>query len=154
MQFDIYYHAPATGEYLCRVVMAAARIGQVGDLRELPARGDESDADGVLVEYQGNNPDLDNWIVKTAGTPQSPEIFLFVAEASALVVWKAIKLGAREIFCQTIPPGDFRAALARVELRQTGRGGRELETGIGPLAPGSGSQGPTRFCRAAGMADC
>ena len=130
MQFNIYYHTPETGEYLCRVAMAAARIGQVGDLRELPPPGEASGADVVLVEYQVNNPDLDRWIAQTAGTPRSPEIFLFVAEASAHVIWQAIKLGAREIFCQTIPPGDFQEALARLELRQAGPRRQEPDWGI------------------------
>jgi AmiR/NasT family two-component response regulator len=123
MQSNVYYHSPETGEYLCQVVMAAASIGQAGDFREISALGEENEADVVMVEYQNNNPDLDNWIVQTSGTPQSPEIFLFVDEESPLVLQKAIKLGAMEICCGTIPPEDFQEALARAELLRPGSGG-------------------------------
>jgi hypothetical protein len=97
------YHSPEIGEYLCQVVMAAASIGQVGDFREISALGEEKGADMVLVEYQNNNLDLDNWVAQTSGKPQGPEIYLFVDQESPLVLWKAIKLGARENFCGTIP---------------------------------------------------
>jgi AmiR/NasT family two-component response regulator len=119
MQFSIYYHSPKNGEYLCRVVMAAAGISQVADIGKLLALGKESGSDVVLVEYQDNNPELDNWIIPNAGDPQSPDIFLFVEEESPSIIWKAVKLGVQEIFCRTIPPADFQEALARVEDRSS-----------------------------------
>ena len=118
MQFSVYYHTLEKGEYLCQVVMAAARLGQVKHLEESSALGDESGAEVVLVEYQDNNPQLDAWIAQTARTPGSLEIFLFVEEVSPGVIWKALKLGARELFSGAIPAAEFQEALRRVELRQ------------------------------------
>jgi AmiR/NasT family two-component response regulator len=123
MQFNVYYHSPETGEYLCQVVMAAARIGQVGDFRDLSVMGDRSEADVVLVEYQDNNPDLDKVIVRITKKPKCPEIFLFVEEISPRIIWKALALGAQELFSRTIPAEDFQAALTRVDLRHARLGG-------------------------------
>jgi hypothetical protein len=119
MHCSVYYRTQENGEYLCQVVMSVAGLGQLGHLSELPARGDESGADVVLVEYQENNPGLDHWIAQTARQPEGPEIFLLVAEASLPVVWQAVKLGAREIFNRTTPITDFQEALVRVAKRQT-----------------------------------
>jgi len=146
MQFDIYHHSSETGEYLCRAVMAAARIGQVADVRELAALEHACGADVILVEYQGNNPDLDNWIIQTAAQPEGPEIFLFVEEESPLVVWKAVKLGAREIFFRTLPVEDLQEALVRLECRQ-GRLGRDADAGDGRLPRASLRRCPSRGCR-------
>jgi AmiR/NasT family two-component response regulator len=146
MQISVFYHSPENGEYLCQVVMSAAGINQVGDFRELLALSGENQADVVLVEYQDNNPDLDNWIVQTAGKPQSPEVFLFMDEESPFVIWRAVKLGAREIFCRTMPPEDLQEALARVELRQA-RLRRALGARVSALAPASGILRPLKTCR-------
>jgi AmiR/NasT family two-component response regulator len=116
MQFSVYYHSQAQGEYLRQVVVTSG-IGQVRHFRDLSGLGGESETDVVLVEYQDNNPHLDNLIAQITKQPNSPDIFLFVEEVSPCIIWKALKLGARELFSRTIPAEDFQAALTRVELR-------------------------------------
>lgn len=118
MQCNVYFRNQEKGEYLCLVVMAAAALGEVKHLSEIQAVADANGADVLLVEYQANDPDLDNWIARSAGQPEGPEIFLFMDEVSLPVIWQAIKLGAREIFSHTIPAEDFQEALARIEWRQ------------------------------------
>jgi AmiR/NasT family two-component response regulator len=118
VQFSVYYHTLETSEYLCQVVMTAARLCQVKHLEEGLAWGDVSGADVVLVECQDNNPPLDAWLAQTTKTPGSPEIFLFVEEVSPGIIWKALKLGARELFSDAIPAADFQEAIKRVELRR------------------------------------
>jgi hypothetical protein len=156
MQCSVYYHSRETGEYLCQVVMAAAWLDQVKHLQESSALGDENGVGAVLVEYQDNNPELDSWIVRTAEQPESPEIFLFVAEASLQVIWKAVKLGAREIFSGTISVEDFQEALARLELRRARPGRQNSGPQIRRLAPGKEIPYPSRTCwdKVAGLPDC
>jgi AmiR/NasT family two-component response regulator len=79
--------------------------------------GDQA-ADVVFLEYQDNNPALDCWIAQNTAQPNRPKIFLFVAAVSPAFVWKALKLGAREIFPSGIQPEEFQDALLRVEERQ------------------------------------
>jgi hypothetical protein len=111
-------------------VVAAAGIGQVKRLQVLSRLGCETEVDVVLVEYEDNNPQLDTWIVQTTRTPGSPEIFLFVKEVSSRVIWKALKVGAWELFGGTIPAEDFQAALRRVEQRQARLWQAHLEAGV------------------------
>jgi len=115
MQFSVYYHSQAQGEYL-RKMVAASGSGQVRHFRDLLSLGIENETDVVLVEYQDNNPHLDNLIAQITKLPKCPDIFLFVEEISPRIIWKALKLGARELFSRTIPAEDFHAALTRVEL--------------------------------------
>jgi AmiR/NasT family two-component response regulator len=116
MQFSVYYHSQAQGEYLRQVVVASG-IGQVRHFQDLSGLGGENETDVVLVEYQDNNPHLDNLIAQVTKQPKCPDIFLFVEEVSPRVIWKALKLGARELFSRTVSSEDFQAALTRVELR-------------------------------------
>jgi len=116
MQFSVYYRSPENGEYL-RQVVAAAGTGQLAHFQELSGLSGESGADVVLVEYQDNNPHLDHLLAQIMEKPLCPEVFLFVEEVSPCIIWKALKLGARELFSRTIPPEDFQAALLRVEMR-------------------------------------
>jgi hypothetical protein len=116
MEFNAYYHSLENGEYL-RQVVAACGLGQVKHFQELPDLEGENGADVVIVEYQDNNPQLDQWIAQAAGQPGCSEIFLLVEEASPALIWKSLKLGARELFSRAIPPEDFRDALMRVQLR-------------------------------------
>jgi len=118
MQCSVYYGTQENGEYLCQMAMSVAGLGQLRHLSELPAPGDASGADVVLVEYQQNNPDLDHWIARTAAQPGGPEIFLLVSEVSLPIIWQAVKLGAREIFSRTTPLADFQEALVRVACRE------------------------------------
>ena len=116
MRFSVYYHSPESGDYLRRVVYASG-MGQLEQFHELSDLASETGADVVLVEYQEDNPNLDRWIARTAGSPQSPEVFLFLKEASAHVLWKALSLGARQCFAAAIQPEDFQAAVQRAGAR-------------------------------------
>jgi hypothetical protein len=116
MQFSVYYHSQAQGEYLRQVVVASG-IGQVRHFQDLSGLGGENETDVVLVEYQDNNPHLDNLIAQITKKSKCPDIFLFVEDVSPRVIWKALKLGARELFSRTISSEDLQAALTRVELR-------------------------------------
>jgi AmiR/NasT family two-component response regulator len=127
MQFSVYYHSQAQGEYLRQVIVASG-IGQVRHFQDLSGLGGENETDVILVEYQDNNPHLDNLIAQITKKPGCPDIFLFVEEGSPRVIWKALKLGARELFSRTIPSKDFQAALTRVDLRQAR---------LGRLGPGT-----------------
>jgi hypothetical protein len=116
MQFSVYYHSQEHGEYLRQVVVASG-TGQVRHFQDLSGLEGGSETDVVLVEYQDNNPHLDNLIAQITKQPKCPDIFLFVEEVSPRIIWKALKLGARELFSRTILSEDFQAALTRVELR-------------------------------------
>jgi AmiR/NasT family two-component response regulator len=93
----------------------------VRHFQDLSGLAEEHEADVILLEYQDNNPQLDKWIAQTTGQPVGPEIFLFVEEVSSAIVWKALKLGVRELLSYNIPSEDFLAALVRVELARLGR---------------------------------
>jgi hypothetical protein len=116
MLFSVYYSSRENGEYLRRVVDTSG-AGQVEYFQELAGLNGEKGIDVVLLEYQDNNPQLDRWIAQTTGRSDCPEIFLFVQEAPPQFIWKALKLGARELFINAIPSEDFQDALRRVELR-------------------------------------
>jgi hypothetical protein len=146
MQFSVYYHSQEKGEYL-RQVVDSSGSGIVKHFQDLSGLTGMPETDVILLEYQDNNPQLDNWIVQTASKPECPEIFLFVKEAPPQVIWKALKLGARELFSRTIPSEDFRAALVRVELRYARLRGHDLDMSKCPLAPGSEVFLPEETCR-------
>jgi hypothetical protein len=124
MLFSVYYHSQENGEYLRRVVDASC-IGQVQHFQDLAGLNGEKGIDVVLLEYENDNPHLDSWIAMTAGRSDCPEIFLFVEEVSPQLIWKALKLGAREFFGRTIPLKDFHDAVKRVRVRSTSRGSPE-----------------------------
>jgi hypothetical protein len=145
MQCSVYYCTQENGEYLCQVAMSVAGLGQLRHLSELPASGDESGADVVLVEYQENNPGLVHWLARTAAQPEGPEIFLLVPEVSLPIIWQAVKLGVREIMSHTTPIAEFQEALVRIAKRQVHSG----RTTPRPT-PGSGYFARTRtggICR-------
>ena len=149
MQCSVYYQTPENGEYLCQVVMATARLGQVKHVTEISGMDDAGGVDVVLVEYQDNNPELDNWLVQVAGQPGSPEIFLFVAEVSLPAIWKSVKLGAWEIFSRSLAAEDFQEALTRTEIRQARLRRQNLNRGSRPSAPGPGTQNTKGGARSA-----
>lgn len=130
MQFSVYYCSQEHGEYL-RQVVTNAGMGQVRHFQDIAELKGEPGTDVVFVEYQDNNPHLDAWIVQTMQRAGSPEIFLFVDEVSARLVWKALKLGARELFSGAIAAADFQAALQRLELRQARPWQVEAKAGAG-----------------------
>jgi hypothetical protein len=75
----------------------------------------------VLLEYQDNNPALDSWIAQATAQPDCPEIFLFVEEVSPPFIWKALKLGAREIFPGAMQPEALQDAVLRLGMRKAAR---------------------------------
>jgi len=127
MLFNVYYHSQEIGEYLRRVVNSSG-IGQLQQFKNLTGLNGENGVDAVLLEYQDNNPHLDRWIAQTTGWTGCPEIFLFVQEISPDLIWKALKLGAREFFSGTIRPEDFQDAVTRMVLRSTTGGGPGKQT--------------------------
>ena len=116
MRFSVYYHSTESGDYLRRVVYESG-LGRLEQFHELSDLASETGADVVLVEYEAGNPHLDRWIARTTGSPQSPEVFLFLKEASAQVIWKALSLGARQCFAAPIHAEDFQTAVSRAGAR-------------------------------------
>jgi hypothetical protein len=114
---SIYYHSPENGHYLHHVV-ASSGIGRVKDFQHLEGLNGDHTADVVLLEYQDNNPALDSRIAQTAAQPESPDIFLFVEEVSPPFIWKALKLGAREIFPGAMQPEALQDAVLRLGRRK------------------------------------
>ena len=141
MQFSVYYHSQAQGEYL-RQVVAASGIGLVRHFQDISGLGGEDESDVVLVEYQDNNPHLDNLLAQITKQPKCPAIFLFAEEISPRVIWKALTLGARELFWRTISAQDFQAALTRVEVHHAriGRTGPDTDAWLGLPGWGTGRE--------------
>jgi len=104
-------------------VVESSEIGRVTDFQNLEGLNGDHAADVVLLEYQDNNPALDYWIAQTTAQPLCPEIFLFVPEVLPPFIWKALKLGAREIFPGTIQPEEFHDAILRVGVRKASLAG-------------------------------
>jgi hypothetical protein len=138
MKFSVYYHSPENGEYI-RNVMASSGIGPVKHIQDFSSLVNETGADVIMVEYQDNNPHLDNWLAQAAGKPHFPKIFLFMQEISPQALWKLIKLGVREIFSRALSPEDFHNALTRAGLRDIGS---QCQTLVGRVCSGCPSQSP------------
>ena len=75
----------------------AGLLVAANDLAQLPVAGGNG-TDVFLLEYQENNPELDQWIETTATNPKNPAIFLVFPEISACQLWKALHLGVKECF--------------------------------------------------------
>jgi pilus assembly protein CpaE len=73
--------------------------------------------DVIFLEYQENNPQLDQWIETAAADPHSPAIFLYFKEISTSNLWKALRLGAKECFTFPIQEEDFQNAVQRIAAR-------------------------------------
>ncbi|MFA4902848.1 MAG: AAA family ATPase, partial [Desulfobaccales bacterium] len=121
--FSIFFHDPANQEYLRQIIDASGN-GQLvdsQDLNHLPIQA-VNGTDVVFLEYQENNPQLDQWIETTAADPHSPAIFLYFKEISTTNLWKALRLGAKECFTFPIKEEDFQNAVQRIvsrtEIRQ------------------------------------
>jgi hypothetical protein len=136
MEFSVYFRSQESGEHLRRLIESTG-IGCVRDCQDLGALTEVTGVDVILLEYQDNNPCLDRWITQTAGNPGCPEIFLFVQEVSPSVIWKAIKLGARELINSTTPPEDFQNAVKRVAMRHATLAGPDSDLAARPTPIGS-----------------
>jgi pilus assembly protein CpaE len=122
IHFSIYFHDPANQEYL-RQVIDASGDGQLvdsQDLAQLPRQA-VNGTDVVFLEYQENNPQLDQWIENAAADSQGPAIFLYFKEISTSNLWKALRLGAKECFTFPIKEEDFKNALQRIATRTEAR---------------------------------
>lgn len=120
LQFRIYYHSPKNGEHLRQVVdsSGAGVLVEANDLDHLAMTG-KNGADVVLLEYQDNNPQLDQWIETTAADPKNPAVFLVFPEISANQLWKALHLGVKECFALPVQPEEFQDAVNRLLVRST-----------------------------------
>jgi pilus assembly protein CpaE len=117
-QFSIFYNSPENKEYLRQIIEASGngKLVEINDLAHLPAQ-EVNGSDVVFLEYQENNPELDQWIEKIAANPRSPAIFLYFKEISTNNLWKAIRLGAKECFTYPIQAEDFQQAVKRIMAR-------------------------------------
>jgi DNA-binding NarL/FixJ family response regulator len=122
MLFNVYYQSQENGEYL-RQMVDDSGVGQLQNCRNLAGLPLDSDADVVLLEYQDDNPTLDRWISQTTGRSRHPEIFLWVKELTPQIIWKALKLGAREFFSSAVQPQDLQDAIRRAWLRRIAQSG-------------------------------
>jgi len=129
--FSIYYHSPENKEYLRQIIetSGSGQILESNDLDHLPAQG-VNGPDVVLVEYQENSPELDQWIEKTAANPKNPAIFLYFKEISTNNLWKALRLGAKECFTFPIQEENFQQAVARIMARTEARKGLARPTQV------------------------
>ena len=114
--FKIYYSSRKNGEYL-RQLINSSGIGLVAatdDLKALPARG-VGGVDVVIVEYHGNNPNLDQWLQEATANPRGPAIYLYLHKFSLLNLWKALHLGVRECLIFPVEAEQLQAAVNRLE---------------------------------------
>jgi hypothetical protein len=95
----------------------------VKDCQPLETLNGGQAVDVILVEYQKNNPALDGWIAQNASQPDYPDIFLIAQDLTPDFIWKALKLGARELFTGTVPPEEFQEAVLRVVVRKASLAG-------------------------------
>jgi pilus assembly protein CpaE len=118
IRFSVYYDSSENGDYLRQVIAALGdgRLVAAEDLSHLPRQG-ENGSDILFLEYQEDNPTLDQWIEKTAADPQNPPIFLYFQEISTSLLWKALRLGAKECFSYPVKAEDLERAVARVLAR-------------------------------------
>lgn len=117
-QFSIYYDSLQNKEYLREIIEASGtgKLVESNDLAHLPPEA-VNGIDVVFLEYQANNPELDQWIERIAANPRSPAVFLYFKEISTQNLWKAIRLGAKECFTYPIQAEDFQQALKRILAR-------------------------------------
>lgn len=130
-QFSIYYDSLQNKEYLREIIEASGtgKLVESNDLAHLPPQA-VNGIDVVFLEYQENNPELDQWIERIAANPRSPAVFLYFKEISTQNLWKAIRLGAKECFTYPIQAEDFQQALKRILARTEVRTGPARPTQI------------------------
>jgi pilus assembly protein CpaE len=130
-QFSIYYDSLENQKYLRKIIEASGtgKLVASNDLAHLPAQA-VNGIDVVFLEYQENNPALDQWIERIAVNPRSPAIFLYFKEISTNNLWKAIRLGAKECFSFPIKEEDFQQAVQRIMARTEVRKSSDRPTQI------------------------
>ncbi|MDI6853742.1 MAG: AAA family ATPase [Deltaproteobacteria bacterium] len=129
INFSLYYRTPENCDYLKKVITSSrqGKLVEAKPLAELPEMVN-SGANAVFLEYENDDPDLDQWIKKTAADHRNPPIFLYLQEITTEQLWKALRLGVKECFVFPIRPEEFQEALDRLP--------------VFPIEPGAGD--PTR----------
>jgi pilus assembly protein CpaE len=120
LHFKIFYHTQKTGEHLRQMIdsSGSGQLVEAADLSNLPMTS-RNGADVFLLEYQENNPKLDQWIEDTAADPNNPAVFLVFPEISTFQLWKALHLGVKECFTLPVQPQEFQEAVNRLLVRNT-----------------------------------
>jgi len=144
IHFSIYYNDPQNQEYLRKVIEASGNNELVvsQDLADLPPQA-VNGTDVVFLEYQENNPQLDQWIETTAANPKSPAIFLYLKEISTNNLWKALRLGAKECFAFPIKEEDFQNAVQRIAAQCEHRKAQARPTQVVSFLGAKGGVGTT-----------
>jgi pilus assembly protein CpaE len=115
IKFSLYYQAPETCEYLKGIIHSSQQTVVVEDhgLKDLPELVN-SGTNVIFLEYQSDQPELDQWIKKTAADHRNPPIYLYLHEISTEQLWKALRFGVKECFTHPIRPEEFQEALDRL----------------------------------------
>lgn len=120
LHFKIFYHSQRNGDHLRQVIdsSGSGELLEAGDLSHLPMAGGNG-TDVFLLEYQENNPQLDQWIEATAADPNNPAVFLFFPKITTLQLWKALHLGVKECLPLPVQPQELQEAVDRLLVRTT-----------------------------------
>jgi pilus assembly protein CpaE len=115
IKFCLYYHTPETRQYLEDVIQYSQETSVVDarGLDQLPELVN-SGANVIFLEYLQDQPELDQWIKKTAADSRNPPIYLYLQEISTEQLWKALRFGVKECFTHPIRPEEFQEALERL----------------------------------------
>lgn len=116
VRFGLYYFSETVGDYLQRVVNAMP-LGLVSQAvlitDELPIP-DEGQTDAWLIEYNEQAADMEAWLALIREKAEQPFIILYLREATAETLLKALRLGVQECFIQEIPTADFDKTIDRI----------------------------------------
>ncbi|MFI5332249.1 MAG: CpaE family protein [Desulfobaccales bacterium] len=120
LHFKIFYHSQEHGDHLRQVIdsSGSGQLVEVDDLSHLPMAS-RNGADVFLLEYQEDNPQLDQWIEATVSDPNNPAVFLVFPEISTIQLWKALHLGVKECLTLPVQPQEFQEAVNRLLVRTT-----------------------------------
>jgi hypothetical protein len=133
----IYYSSKENGDYLRQVINSPGSgiKGEADNLKHLTAQGVKG-VDVVILEYNENNPKLDQWIKKATANPQGPPIYLYFHKFSMVKLWKALHLGVKECLIFPVNKEQLQATVNRIEdwgRSPTGKGDSRIKSW--PLAP-------------------
>jgi pilus assembly protein CpaE len=117
INFSLYYRTQENCEYLKKVINSSRQgtLVEAKPLEELPERVN-SGANAVFLDYRNDQPELDQWIKRTASDHRNPPIFLFLQEITTEQLWKALRLGVKECFVFPVRPEEFQEALDRLPV--------------------------------------
>lgn len=117
IKFCLFYQTKENWEYLEKVINSSRQgtLVEAQLLDHLPEQVN-SGANAILLDYQTDNPELDQWIKKTAADHKNPPIFLYFQEITTEQLWKALRLGVKECFVFPIRGEEFQEALDRLPV--------------------------------------